>query len=411
MVSQRITVQMLGSFTVRQGDREIGDHSNRMRKVWLLLAYLIYHRHSPVTQEHYLSLLRSKDDAADPAANLKAVFFRTRTLLNQLGDTAGHDLIIRKNGTYSWNTEVPLQLDVEEFDRLCREAAAAEEEDRCLELCRQALTLYQGDFLFKLSAEAWVIPIAAYYHQLYLETVSRALELLSSRRLWEEADALCQQALKIEPYSEELYQKLMRCRIAMGDRASALTLYEEMSELLFSAFGVMPSDASRAIYREAARSGDDKTIPVGAVRDLLREEDAPGGAVCCEYDFFRLLYQVQARAIVRSGEVIHIALFSIRGRGKKELSRRSLDTAAENFKAQLICNLRQGDVVSQCSVSQLVVMLPQANYEDSCKVCQRLIRAFFRQHPHAPVDIHYAVHPLEPTENAARKNPKAEQPV
>ena len=62
---QRITVQMLGSFAVRQGDREIGDHSNRMRKVWLLLAYLIYHRNTPVTQEHYLSLLGGKDDAAD----------------------------------------------------------------------------------------------------------------------------------------------------------------------------------------------------------------------------------------------------------------------------------------------------------------------------------------------------------
>lgn len=43
--------------------------------------------------------------------------------------------------------------------------------------------------------------------------------------------------------------------------------------------------------------------------------------------------------------------------------------------------LYQGDVVSRCSVSQMVVMLPQANYENSCAVCQRIIKAFQRQYP------------------------------
>ena len=41
-------------------------------------------------------------------------------------------------------------------------------------------------------------------------------------------------------------------------------------------------------------------------------------------------------------------------------------------------------------------MLPQANYENSCKVCERLLKAFERQYPHSPVDIKYSVQPLEP---------------
>ena len=64
----------------------------------------------------------------------------------------------------------------------------------------------------------------------------------------------------------------------------------------------------------------------------------------------------------------------------------------------MISNLRQGDVVTRCSSSQLIVMLHQANYEDSCEVCQRLLRAFGRQYPHTPVSIHYNVQPLEPFE-------------
>ena len=123
----------------------------------------------------------------------------------------------------------------------------------------------------------------------------------------------------------------------------------------------------------------------------------------CEYDFFRVLYQAQARAIGRSGDTIHIALLSLTGRRGKELSRRSLDRAAENFKQTVISNLRQGDIVTQCSASQYLIMLPQANYEDSCMVCDRLVRAFARQYPHSPADIHFSVQPLEPAEETMRR--------
>ena len=41
-------------------------------------------------------------------------------------------------------------------------------------------------------------------------------------------------------------------------------------------------------------------------------------------------------------------------------------------------------------------MLPQSNYENSCMVCERVIRAFNRQYPHAPLHLRYSVQPLEP---------------
>lgn len=397
-MSEILTVRMLGSFSIEQNGRFVDDHSNRMRKVWLLLAYLIYSRNRRATQDNYLSLLQGAggDDSADPNGRLKAMFYRARTMLNQLGDTAGHDLIVRRDGTYAWNNDVPLFLDVEEFDRLCTAAAAAANGDEQLEQYLQALELYRGDFLTKLSMEPWVMPICTYYHQMYLGAAEKTLALLEERQRWNEAASLCEKALKIEPYSEELYQHLMRCRIAAGDRSGAQSAYEEMSELLFATFGVMPSDESRQLYRDASKDANVPSVPVGSVREQLKEPAGAKGALYCEYDFFKLLYQVQARAIIRSGETIHIALFSLHGQDNKELSRRSLDRAMDNLQELIVSNLRQGDVVTRCSVSQLIVMLPQANYENSCAVCQRILKAFSRQYPHSPADIHYSVQPLEP---------------
>jgi len=397
-MSEKVNVNMLGGFTIEYGGKAINDGSNRMRKVWLLLAYLICNRNQLSTQEHYLSLIQGSgfNESADPNGKLKALFYRARAMLNELSKTAGHDWIIRKNGTYAWNGDVSVTLDAEQFEQLCKQAAAAENADERLDLYRQALALYSGDFLPKLDMEAWVIPISAYYHQMYLTAAGECLTMLEERRLWKDAAALCQSALKIDPCSEELYQHLMRCRIGLDDRAGALMAYEEMNEMLFSTFGVMPSDESRAIYREASSETDMKAVPSSEVRDQLKEPFGARGAMFCQYDFFRLFYQLQARTIVRSGDVIHIALFSVHGQDRKALPRRSLDRVMDNLQELLINNLRQGDVITRCSVSQLIIMLPQANYEDSCAVCQRLLKAFRKQYPHSPAEISFSVQPLEP---------------
>ncbi len=397
-MSKQLQITMLGKFSLRYGENEIDDSSNRMRKVWLLLAYMIYTRNSRATQNNYLALIRGagNEEIEDPAGRLKALFYRVRGMLNQLEDGAGHGLIVYRDGSYAWDKEAPLVLDVEVFEKQSRAAAAASDKEAKLGLYLQALELYQGDFLPKLSMEPWVMPIAAYYHQMYLESAEQALTLLEELGRWNEASALSARALVIEPYSEALYQHLMRCRLATGDRAGVVAAYEEMSELLFETFGVMPSEESRSIYREASREVNDTAVPIGTVREQLQETGASKGAMFCEYDFFRLLYQVQARAMIRSGEVVNIALLSLHGQNRKPLARRSLDIAIENLQELVLRNLRQGDVVTRCSVSQLLIMLPQANYENSCAVCQRIIKAFYRQYPHTPAEVHFSVQPLEP---------------
>ena len=397
-MEQQLNIRMLGEFSITCGDVTVDDSSNRMKKVWLLLAYLIYTRGKRNTQDQYIAVIRGADsvEVDDPAGRLKALFYRSRMMLDQLYEDAGHELIVRKNGAYCWNPDISVCLDLEEFDRLRAMAASAASDGEKLSLYRQALSLYRGDFLPKLSMEPWVMPVSAYYHQAFLDTAVGALALLEQEGAWEESASLCANALRIEPYSESLYQHLMRCRIALGDRDGAVRAYEEMSELLFDSFGVMPSEESLQIYREATRQTNDQAVPIGTVREQLREAEDASGAMLCEYDFFRFLYQVQARAIVRSGDVIHIGLLSVHGKDRQPLAKKSMDIAVENLQELMLRNLRQGDVVCRCSPSQVIVMLPQATYEHSCAVCQRIIRAFYRKYPHSPTDIHFGVQPLEP---------------
>ena len=397
---QQVKIRMLGGFSVSFDGKTVDDSANRMRKVWLLLSYLVYNRKRAASQEQYLTLLQGAggEESADPSGKLKAMFYRVRTMLNTLSPTAGHNWIVHRDGTYCWNNEVDVALDTEEFETLCRTAMETEDGGERLALYEKALGLYGGDFLPKLSMEPWVIPLSAYYHRLYVETVLETLALLQESAAWQKMAQLCDAALKIEPYSEEIHCRYMRALMMLGRREEAVRLYEDMSEKLFATFGVMPSDESRALYREATRENSVPVVPTDGIREQLTEQGQQGGAMKCEYDFFKLVYQMQARSIGRSGEVVHIALFSLHGYRGKELARRSLDVAMNNLEELMLGNLRQGDLVSRCSVSQLVVMLPQANYENSVMVCQRIEKAFERKFPHSPAKIHFSVQPLEPRE-------------
>lgn len=397
-MAEKLNVTMLGGFSIRQGVRWVDDSENRMKKVWLLLAYLIYTRNHPNTKGGLATAINGDDyeEAENAAGRMKALFYRARTLLSQLEGDLGHTLIVYKNGGYSWNGEYPITLDVEEFDRLCAMATARTDPDAQLTLYLRALELYKGDFLPKLAVEPWVMPIATYYHQLYLQVLEQTLKMLEQANRWAEAEKLCQQGLVIEPYSEMLYQHKMSISIAAGDRSAAMAAYEKMSELLFDNFGVMPSEESLQLYREACREKKDHAVSITHIQEQLRETPESRGAIFCEFDFFRFLYQTKARELERSGAVAHIALLSCVGQDQEPLNRRSLDTAVENLRVLMLENLRQGDVVTRCSVSQLCCMLPQANYENSCAVCRRIIKAFKRQYPHSPAQIVFRVHPLEP---------------
>lgn len=397
MEEKRLRVRMLGAFSVELDDKKMDDSGNRSKKVWLLLAYMIYCRNRPVPQEELTGLLwGDEENSSNPLNALKTMFHRARTMLNQLGSNAGHDLIVRRDGSYAWNTDIPMWFDVEQFDKLCRTAAMSQDEQQRLDAYLEALSLYQGDFLSKLSSEPWVVPISAYFHNLHTQATQEALVILEGQGRKGEAVDICRQALAIEPYSEELYRHLIRNLLDIGEQREAITAYEEMSELFFSNFGVMPAEDIRAMYREAIRSVNDRAVPLGVVREQLREQDAASGAMVCEYDFFKVLYHAEARMVERSGDAVHIGLISVLGEGGKELPKRSLDRAMENLEEQIRINLRRGDIAARCSVSQYILLLPQANYENSCMVCERIRKAFYRQYPHSPAEIRYSVQPIEP---------------
>ena len=390
-----LQVQMLGQFTLRYGDRTISDSDDRSRRVWSLLAYMLYNHDRSFAQEELIHLYWSNGEkSADPGNALKSIFHRIRTALDKLQPGLGRLLIRRKAGRYFWNNAMPLSLDIEDFEAHFHATEAAGDDDVRLAEYQAALALYAGDPLPRMTDEIWTIPIVAYYHSLYTRAAAGAIELLEKQERTAEAVALCRRAIHIEPYQEDLYEHLMRGLLRTGDMKGAMSVYEEMSEQLFAHFGVMPSETLRTLYRQATRTVNDRTLTMDEVCSQLAEPAPHGGAMVCEYDFFKILYRAEARSIARNGHSANICLLSVSGKDGEMLARRSLDPAMNNLQVLVQNNLRRGDVIARCSISQYIILLPQANYENSRMVADRLVSAFYRRYPHSPARLRYTVQPL-----------------
>lgn len=390
---QPVHIRMLGEFTLTSGENFVSDTGNRSKKVWALLAYLVLNRGQYFPQQKLIDLLWGSDsESANPENVLRITLHRLRAILDQLWDGAGRELILRREGGYGWNPETPVTLDCEQFELL-----AATEGDGRLAALLEALDLYHGDFLVKQASEMWIIPISTHFQNLHLMLTLEAAKLLSAAGRHAEAAQRCSSAVEMNPYHEPLHQILMQELVAVGDRKSAAAVYESLSKRLFDDFGIRPNEETRDIYRAAVHSPEDRTLPMDEVLEHLQEPETKTGAMECDYDYFKVLCYAESRAMERSGNATHVALLSLAPATDKPLTKRSMNRIMEQLGEALRNNLRRGDTISRCSVSQYIIMLPKANYENSCMVCRRIIAAFNRAHPYISAKINFMVQPLNPS--------------
>ena len=74
MRPDRLEIRMLSEFSIRSGSLEISDNDNRSRKVWLLLAYMIYYRDRAISQTELLDLLWGEEaNSSNPVNALKTM--------------------------------------------------------------------------------------------------------------------------------------------------------------------------------------------------------------------------------------------------------------------------------------------------------------------------------------------------
>lgn len=378
------SLDTFGGFSLSFGERCLRDDENRSRKVWNFLGYLILNRGRDLGVAELYQMLWQDKDEENPYGALKTLVFRVRRLLEEAGFPAAA-MILSSKGIYRWNPQWEVKVDAEEFEclsELCLEEDFDMEAGK--EQWKEALSLYKGEFLPGAGEIRWVKEKGELYRSLYKKLVRKVCLWLFETRQYKKAEEIADAGLRIYEYQEEFEGCKILALYYMGQVEAALNHYLMVTDQFYKERQITPSDKFKELYHLVSVSHLEEPKPFTDITAELfepeaeqeKEEEKLPGAYECEYSVFKRLFWLERRAVARSGDSVYLCLLSIERPKGGKMKPDVLSRAAERLKMVIQSSLRASDIFSRYSVSQYVVLIPAATYENCEAVMARVTQAF-----------------------------------
>jgi DNA-binding SARP family transcriptional activator len=391
---------MFGEFSIKNNANgvDVSESINRSKRLRAMLAYLVSHSGHEVSQDELIDALWPDENIENPANTLKTILHRLRNALSGLGIKNAAKCVSYKRGAYAWTPNEPTFVDALEFDKLCIEADTTPygDEQRAM-LYLRAAELYKGGFLPKNTLDHWVVPLEGYYRSKFVGAVCFTADYLLAKGRYAEVIPLCRNGVKIDPYEEHFHYCLIRALIYAGHQQQALEQYDYVTELFFNKFGVNLSGELTELYKEVVKSSKSPESNLSVIIDDLKESAGEVGCFYCEYEPFRTIYRLEARAAARSGQVVYICLLTLADAKGKKPKAATVSKFMERLRETVLQTLRHGDLFTRYSINQFLVMLPATSFETGDMVMRRVSDAFRRENARTSVILTYTLQPIMPT--------------
>jgi len=246
-----IKLDLLGDYQVHSSTGTLITLS--AKKSQALLAYLAVKPSQLVSRDKMASLLWSGSGPEQARQSLRQLLSTLRKEFTQISPDAK---ILVEESDFLGIDATLVQADVSEFESLL--ATGTEE------ALTQATEIYRGDFLdgFQLSEDKfdqWVLAERDRLHRAALRVHTQLADLLAKRGAIDEAIAVAQRALRIDPLQEAMHRTLMRLYMQSGDLVNALQQYDAIARMLKRELGVEPDAETRALQQQISQLRSKRT--------------------------------------------------------------------------------------------------------------------------------------------------------
>ncbi len=176
----------------------------------------------------------------------------------------------------------------------------------------------------------------------------------------------------------------------------AMEHYHHVTDMFYNEFAITPSIRFKDLYKLISDKKHGITMDLSTIQEILSEGGTNSGAFSCEPSVFRDIYQLETRAIQRTGDSIFLCLLTISNlKGellKPAVQTRAMDELGESIRK----SLRRGDIFCRYSVSQYLLLLPTATYENGELVLKRIIQNFKKEYSRKDLSITYSLQSIIP---------------
>ena len=237
-------VRTLGDFSVWRGEQRVLSAEWQREKARQLFQLFITNRRRGLLRDQIVDLLWPELDGEAAVRDFKvALNALNRAIEPQRPREAAPFFIRRQDNFYGINPLAKVVVDADEFERLASPDSTEEEP------LRQALDLYQNDYLQECCYEDWSSLERERLRQLYFSAVQRLGELLGSQGRWDEVIGICGTALLRDSTWEPAYRLIMQAYAAKGNQAQVIQTYQRCWKILWDELGVEPSLETRNLLR------------------------------------------------------------------------------------------------------------------------------------------------------------------
>ncbi|MBW6464735.1 MAG: winged helix-turn-helix domain-containing protein, partial [Firmicutes bacterium] len=311
---QQIKIHTLGKFFIRRGDNVLSESSSRSRRMWEVFKYLLSHRNKSFFPEEILDRIWPEKNYSDPNTVMRAQMFRLRQALNDdKQDNSLSSNIIFSQGCYRWEAKVNCWIDTDQFEIYVNEGKSkyTSNPDAAIDSYNNAIELYKGEYLPESAFSEWVVPVRAYFHDLYLTSVYDLIELYRTKHANDEIIKLCEQVSSIDYFEEKIHIKLIEALLTEGLTNRARAHYNEVTSAYYRELGVKPSNELKSLYRLISLESGSFELDLGTIQEGLKGKEVVNGAYFCDADLFRYFYKLERLRGERSGKSVLLCLITV----------------------------------------------------------------------------------------------------
>lgn len=357
-----------------------------------LLVYLLLYRKKILTVQDMTEVLWPGGETANPAGALKNLMYRLRQAMKCLGNET---YILSKGSGYIWNPQIPVSTDFDRFENACAQArkpGETVENEKRISLYEKALQIYAGPVFSDAADEPWMIPLATYYHSLYVSIVKELSALYEKTGNYLGMGKICQRALEEDSLDEDLHYWLIRALIGKKNQQLAIDHYNKATRLLYDKLGVRSSSRLREAYSMLVSM--ENTVEVG-LSDFLREvydRKETEGISFCDYKLFCELCRMETRRQTGAEHPEYVTLLTMKmdaDGGQDEQALYLLKRGMEKLKDAMDRVLPAGTAASRCSETQYILLLEAESAERCAAVCERLLQVFRGLYGNLSVRVQY----------------------
>lgn len=401
MTIKTIKINTFGDFDIKLDDESILKKSKRNNKNLELLKYFITYYNKKLVPEDIIESLWPDADFTDPKNALRTQIFRLRKGLESVGlinsrEPEHYFDITFQNGFYIFDPGDSCMIDFVQFEKKAKDADSlrASEPEKAKEIYREIIDMYKGDFLAENPYSEWTFIPRSRYHRIFVQSVLRLFAMLKENNEYSDIIEVYEKVVNREPFEEAFHVYFLDALVELHEYKNALNHYNYVTARLYKEMSVRPTPELKAIYRKiTAGSKDDFEKNLAQISNTIINEDIVNGALFCELDYFKAIYNFERRKILRTGNKEFLGLISI-----VETDNTGSDAdvgIAKNLLHEILAQfLRKGDVFSWWNKSQAVVLLTDIAEEKLQNVGNRINKEFKKRLHTSQISLEISFKPV-----------------